>query len=615
LNRLLSISTAPTGTGSGALASAYAYNQANQRLRRTEADDTYWVYEYDNLGQVVSGKRYWAGGVPVAGQQYEYTYDDIGNRKSARQGGNDIGTGLRSASYTANLLNQYSGRTNAPAVDVLGLGTAAATVTVNGGATTRQGAYFWRELAVTNASGPAWTPSTVTATAGTNSTTVTGRLLTPPGTQTLAYDADGNLTNDLVWSYSWDAENRLLAMETLSTVTNPARARVTWDYDPAGRRIRSTVATNWTGSAYSATNETKYLYDGWACIAELTAANALVRQYAWGLDLSATPTGAGGVGGLLWMPPAGGTAHFAAFDGNGNVVALVDGGNGTVSARYDYEPFGATIRMTGTVAKDNAFRFSTKRADDATGIILYEYRPYSPALGRWPNRDPLSRSSRRISLAHQSSLGGAGEHSNIANDYLAFANASTIYADYLGLDIIRVRVYVHETFNIDHDVFEQFLKNITGTSARTIQWRFLYGVDPEFRHPTGLVLGTPQQCPVYIIHASSLNIDGSRIAEELRRSEKIRSGRILGASDNYNAEAYRDQIELEIGDQDKIRESAQLLATWILLHEVVHAIGGEHLDDYFRSVMHPNASIRWAEQPPILDSETRLSIHSFLGIP
>jgi RHS repeat-associated protein len=389
LNRLLSISTAPTGTGSGALASAYAYNQANQRLRRTEADDTYWVYEYDNLGQVVSGKRYWAGGVPVAGQQYEYTYDDIGNRKSARQGGNDIGTGLRSASYTANLLNQYSGRTNAPAVDVLGLGTAAATVTVNGGATTRQGAYFWRELAVTNASAPAWTPSTVTATAGTNSTTVTGRLLTPPGTQTLAYDADGNLTNDLVWSYSWDAENRLLAMETLSTVTNPARARVTWDYDPAGRRIRSTVATNWTGSAYSATNETKYLYDGWACIAELTAANALVRQYAWGLDLSGTPTGAGGVGGLLWMRPAGGAAHFAAFDGNGNVVALVDGGNGTVSARYDYEPFGATIRMTGTVAKDNAFRFSTKRAEDTTGIILYEFRPYSPVLGRWANRDPI----------------------------------------------------------------------------------------------------------------------------------------------------------------------------------------------------------------------------------
>jgi RHS repeat-associated protein len=41
------------------------------------------------------------------------------------------------------------------------------------------------------------------------------------------------------------------------------------------------------------------------------------------------------------------------------------------------------------LAQDNGFRFSTKRADDLVGFILYEYRPYSPTLGRWPNRDPL----------------------------------------------------------------------------------------------------------------------------------------------------------------------------------------------------------------------------------
>jgi RHS repeat-associated protein len=186
-----------------------------------------------------------------------------------------------------------------------------------------------------------------------------------------------------------DAENRLLAMETLTNVLTTARARVTWDYDPAGRRLRQAVATNWTGSAYGVTNETRYLYDGWACVAELNAVNGLLRQYAWGLDLSGTTTGAGGVGGLLWVRPAGGPAHFAACDGNGNVVGLVDGSTGTVSARYDYDPFGTTLRMTGPMARENSFRFSTKRADDTTGIVLYEYRPYAPALGRWPNRDPI----------------------------------------------------------------------------------------------------------------------------------------------------------------------------------------------------------------------------------
>jgi RHS repeat-associated protein len=44
---------------------------------------------------------------------------------------------------------------------------------------------------------------------------------------------------------------------------------------------------------------------------------------------------------------------------------------------------------TGTIAKDNPFRFSTKRTDDTTDLVLYEYRAYSPSMGRWPNRDPI----------------------------------------------------------------------------------------------------------------------------------------------------------------------------------------------------------------------------------
>lgn len=56
------------------------YNLAGQRTRHTDADSSYWVNEYDKLGQVVSGGRYWSDGTPVAGQQYAYAYGDIGNR-------------------------------------------------------------------------------------------------------------------------------------------------------------------------------------------------------------------------------------------------------------------------------------------------------------------------------------------------------------------------------------------------------------------------------------------------------------------------------------------------------------------------------------------------------
>ncbi|MCX7625402.1 MAG: RHS repeat-associated core domain-containing protein, partial [Candidatus Sumerlaeaceae bacterium] len=80
--------------------------------------------------------------------------------------------------------------------------------------------------------------------------------------------------------------------------------------------------------------------------------------------------------------------HFAAYDGNGNVVALSAASDGSETARYEYGPFGEPLRMTGPLAEENPLRFSTKRTDHTTDLVLYEYRPYSPSLGRWLSRDP-----------------------------------------------------------------------------------------------------------------------------------------------------------------------------------------------------------------------------------
>jgi len=128
-------------------------------------------------------------------------------------------------------------------------------------------------------------------------------------------------------------------------------------------------------------------------IAELNATNnALVRAYIWGLDLSETLGGAGGVGGLLWVRvatgPAAGT-HFVCYDGNGNVWNLVSASTGTETARYEYGPFGESIRATGPLAKANRFRFSTKYQDDGGDVIYYGYRYYSARIGRWLTGDPL----------------------------------------------------------------------------------------------------------------------------------------------------------------------------------------------------------------------------------
>jgi len=129
--------------------------------------------------------------------------------------------------------------------------------------------------------------------------------------------------------------------------------------------------------------------------------NTLVRSYAWVIDLSGSLSGAGGVGGLTWVTlhtasgPASGT-HFTCYDGNGNVVSSVSATTGDVTARYEYGPFGELIRVSGPFANQNPFRFSTKRTNPTTDLVLYEYRVYQPSTGRWLNRDSINEFGFKI---------------------------------------------------------------------------------------------------------------------------------------------------------------------------------------------------------------------------
>jgi YD repeat-containing protein len=127
LNRLTNISSSFSSSSSS---STYLYNSANQRTVRTEADGSYWVYQYDSLGQVTSGKKYWPNGTPVAGHQFEYAFDDIGNRTLTASGGNQWGSNLRYAHYDFNSLNQYTKREVPGYVNVIGAANADATVTL-----------------------------------------------------------------------------------------------------------------------------------------------------------------------------------------------------------------------------------------------------------------------------------------------------------------------------------------------------------------------------------------------------------------------------------------------------------------------------------------------------
>jgi RHS repeat-associated protein len=202
------------------------------------------------------------------------------------------------------------------------------------------------------------------------------------------YDADGNLLSDGRWSYAWDGENRLIGMTSLSSAPSGSQLQLAFAYDYQGRRIQKTVSTN-NGSAYVGEYTNNYAYDGWNLIATLNSSLAILNSYLWGSDLSGSIQGAGGVGGLLAENIAGNGVQFVAYDGNGNVSALVNAANGATVANYEYGPFGEVIRATGPAAKLNPFRFSSKYDDDESELLYYGYRYYNPSTGRWLSRDPL----------------------------------------------------------------------------------------------------------------------------------------------------------------------------------------------------------------------------------
>jgi RHS repeat-associated protein len=387
LNRLTAISSGGASSTSP-ISFQYAYNAANQRTKVTLMDGSYWSYGYDALGQLTASSKYFPDGTARLGQLFNYTFDTIGNRTLTQAGGNYPGTPLRVSSYTNNALNQIVSRGVPGAVDVMGLTLATNFVKVNGSNAYQNLDYFREQIAVNNTSASLWTNMTVSAP---GQATVSGHVFVAKNPEKYTYDADGNLTSDGRWTNIWDGENRLINITSLATTPTASQYSLALTYDYMGRRIQKIVSTN-NGSAWVVSYTNRFVYDGWNVVAILDGANNLLTTFTWGLDLSGSPQGAGGVGGLISMTvhsgPNAGT-YFYCYDGNGNVVALVNAANGSLAQTYEYDPFGQITRSSGYLGNLNPFLFSTKYYDWETGLYYYGYRYYNPSTGRWPNRDPI----------------------------------------------------------------------------------------------------------------------------------------------------------------------------------------------------------------------------------
>jgi RHS repeat-associated protein len=426
LNRLSGISSV-SSVPSVVNSAAYAFNGANQRTRLTEADGKFWDFGYDALGQVTAGTKKLADSTPVLGHSFGYSFDTIGNLKTTAVNG-------QSATYAPDTagLNQYASRTVPAALDIIGTADAGAKVAVNLAPAQRQGDLFYKQLPVTNTSAAKWQPIDVLAGktgAGAGGADAdirqSGHLLLVKTPESFTYDFDGNLTGDGQWSYMWDAENRLTTIETQASAVTAGvpKQKLEFAYDSAGRRIQKRVS-NWSGTAYVVASDTRFLYDGWNLLAEFNAlsSNAVVRSYVWGIDLSGSSQGAGGIGGLLAIHQPSSIAHLPCYDGNGNVVAAIDASTGAGAAQFEYGPFGESLRVTGTAAANLPFRFSTKYQDAETGFYYYGYRYYCPSTRRWLSRDFIEEN------------GGANLYGMVGNsavntiDYLGMMEVDLVFA-------------------------------------------------------------------------------------------------------------------------------------------------------------------------------------------
>jgi RHS repeat-associated protein len=182
------------------------------------------------------------------------------------------------------------------------------------------------------------------------------------GMQTPTYDLNGNLTSDGTNTYTWNARNRLAA------INGPTPA--TFLYDGLGRRKQKTI----NGAT------TDFVYDGLNPVQEQTVGATANLLTGLGIDERFVRSDSTEVRHVL-------------TDAVGSTLALADG-TGTVQVIYTYEAFGA---MGVTGSSSNRYTF-TGREDDGTGLYYYRARYYSRNAGRFITEDPSGFHDREYNL-------------------------------------------------------------------------------------------------------------------------------------------------------------------------------------------------------------------------
>ncbi len=293
------------------------------------------------------------GFVPSVVSQYDYTNDAIGRRTAMAKSG---------TAFVSNDIIDFSYNDR-----------SEVTCAVSQNDTLWNYSYAFdnignRETSITNESG-----SAVTSNYTSNNLNQYTNITNP--NQSPLYDLDGNMIQCNLgilpenYTLTYNAENRLIIAESTT-------AKLEFAYDYMGRRVEKKVYSGSAG-AWTLDKHLKFIYDNYKLIEELDGldSDTIVKKYIWNGEEPFS------------MTDADGTFYYL-LDANKNISELIDN-TGVIKAHYEYSPFGKITKQSGDKADDNPIRFSSEYFDKETELIYYNYRYYSPELGRWLNRDPI----------------------------------------------------------------------------------------------------------------------------------------------------------------------------------------------------------------------------------
>ena len=179
------------------------------------------------------------------------------------------------------------------------------------------------------------------------------------------------------WQIAYNGANRPVRFENAETQTV-----VDCGYDSLGRRYFKKVTV-----AGVVTQHQRYIYRGYLQIAAVDMtrrAQPMLWLVFW--DPS-QPTAT--------RPLAiqkDGTWFTYGYDITKNVCELF-GPAGYIRTAYDYAPFGAVSESDNGVAQP--FQWSSEFYDSELDLVYYNYRHYSPSLGRFLSRDPIEEQGGR----------------------------------------------------------------------------------------------------------------------------------------------------------------------------------------------------------------------------